>query len=64
MREYYERHILDSGLQREFRAWQGVWKLKFNHLDFILLLPYKYKRFAKGYLVISMKKISIFCSQN
>lgn len=58
--DYYERQILDLGLQTEFKAQRGMWKLEFNHWDFILLLLFKYIEFAKGYLIISMKEIIYF----
>lgn len=60
MRESYESQMVNSRLQTEFKALRGMWKLKFNYLNFILLLRYKYKRFANGFLIISIKKISIF----
>lgn len=53
MKECYERQI-------EFKTQRGVWNLEFNYFEFILLLLYKYKVFAKGCLVISMKEIYIF----
>lgn len=53
MKECYKRQI-------EFKTQRGIWNLEFNSFEFILLLLYTYKGFAKGCPVISMKEIYIF----
>lgn len=40
MKVYYERQVLDLGLQIEFIPQSRMWKLEFNYWDFILLLLY------------------------
>lgn len=53
MKECYKRQI-------EFKTQRGIWNLEFNYFDMILLLLYKYKGFAKGCFVISMREIYNF----